>query len=291
MNRGGSEVIERNEDVDFLNREYDARSATKAFDREGIYRQRSKDAWARIERIGDVVYDAASGSKLDIYPAQRGAPLFVWFHGGYWRSSTKNDNAFVAPGLVETGIAVANVDYTLAPAVKIGEIVRQVRASVAWLSQNQKRYGFDARRIHVGGHSAGGHLVGMLLANDWQQRFGVRSDIIGAGLAVSGLFDLAPLRRTFVNEALGLDDAAIRDNSPINFVPHQAGSKLLATVGGLESSEFQKQTNDYLRAWQNAGNLGERVDMPGFHHFDIILELERRGNALFDSLHEAIRRG
>jgi arylformamidase len=282
-------MSDRTDEVAFLNREYDARAQTQSFDRERIYRERSQAARDGTERIADVVYDTTSGSKLDIYPSVRGAPLFVWFHGGYWRSSTKDANAFVAPGLVEAGVTVVSVDYSLAPAVRIGEIVRQVRTSVAWLVQNAHRYGYETGRIHLGGHSAGGHLVGMLLAERWQESFGLSPSVVRTGLAISGLSDLAPLQKTFVNEDLRLDESEIRDNSPINLIPKTSDASLLATVGGTESSEFQRQTDDYLRAWQRAGHRGTRIDMPGFHHFDIILELERPGNALFDKLLSSIR--
>lgn len=281
-------MSDRAEDVSFLNREYDARARTQSFERERIYKERSQATFDRTERIADIVYDTASGSKLDIFPSQPGAPLFVWFHGGYWRSSTKDANAFVAPGLVEAGVAVASVDYSLAPAVRIGEIVRQVRTSVAWLVQNARAYGYEAERIHVGGHSAGGHLVGMLLAGKWQASFGLPRDVVRTGLAISGLFDLAPLQKTFVNEALRLNETEIRDNSPINLLPETSTATLLATVGGAESSEFHRQTDDYLCAWQQCGHRGTRIDMPGFHHFDIILELEHPGNALFDTLLQSI---
>ncbi len=282
-------MSERAGDVSFLNSEYDARARTPSFDRERIYKERSQAAFDRTERIADIVYDTASGSKLDIYPAQPGAPLFVWIHGGYWRSSTKDANAFVAPGLVDAGVAVASVDYSLAPAVRIGEIVRQVRTSVAWLVENARTYKYDAGRIHVGGHSAGGHLVGMLLADKWPKSFGLARDPVRTGLAISGLFDLAPLQKTFVNEALRLNEAEIRDNSPINLLPETSNATLLATVGGTESSEFQRQTDEYLRAWQHRGHRGTRIDMPGFHHFNIILELEKPGNPLFDKLLDSIR--
>jgi arylformamidase len=271
-------------DATFLNREYDARATTRAFDKDAIYRHRSLEALKRAERIANITYDGASGSKLDIYPGGQSAPLFVWIHGGYWRSSTKDDNAFVAPGLVAKGIAVANVDYTLAPHATLQEIVRQIRSSIAWLAANGAQYGIDARRIHVGGHSAGGHLVGMLLADNWQSSFNVAPDAIGTALSVSGLFDLAPLRRTFVNDALALDEAAAFENSPINLVPRNADARLLATVGGDESSEFQRQTNEYWTLWSKTGNRGKLVEMPGFHHFNIILELESPGNPLFDTL-------
>jgi arylformamidase len=284
-------MTDDNEEIARLNKDYDVRAATRHFDIDAIYRHRSDAAFEKLERVADIVYDPASGSRLDIYPAKlHDAPLFVWFHGGYWRASTKNNNAFVAPGLIAQGIGVANVDYTLAPAANLGEIVRQVRASIAWLSANGARYGMDTRNIHIGGHSAGGHLVGMLLADSWQQSFGLPRDVIASALAVSGLFDLAPLRKTFVNDALNLDEATSIANSPIHCIPRGSEVDLLLAVGGSETGEFQRQTGDYGKAWMAAGNRCETIAMPGFHHFDILLELESAGNPLFDALVKSIGR-
>lgn len=276
-------------DVEFLNREYNARAATTHFDKDGIYRERSRRALEALERVPDLVYDAQSGSKLDIFPAGKGSPVFAWIHGGYWRSSSKDENAFVAPGLVQQGITVVNIDYSLAPAVSLDEIVRQIRSSAAWIYQNLAQYGGDPRRIHVGGHSAGGHLTGMLACGGWQKSYDLPDDVVATALCVSGLFELEPLRHTFVNDNLKLDRAAAARNSPIQHIPERSATRLLATCGGDESSEFRRQTENYLAEWRNAGHAGDRISMPGFHHFDIILELERRGNPLLDTLTDAIR--
>ena len=273
-----------------LDREYNARARNPSYDVESIYAARSGAAQARLERIPDLVYDAGSGSKLDLYPAGRGSPLFVWIHGGYWRALSKDANAFVAPGLVEAGISVACIGYTLAPAAGLDEIVRQVRTAVAWLARHAPGYGIEAGRLHVGGHSAGGQLVGMLLADGWHSAFDVRPDLIGAALPVSGLFDLAPLRATFVDAYLPLDAAAASRNSPLEQLPAASAARLVAAVGGDESDAFRRQTADYVRAWTGRGFAGHEVAMPGLHHFDVILELERPGTPLFDALLAAIRR-
>jgi arylformamidase len=275
-------------DVELLNREYNARAATTHFDKDAIYRERSRKALDVLERVPDRVYDERSGSKLDVFPAGQGAPVFAWIHGGYWRSSSKEENAFVAPGLVQQGITVVNIDYSLAPAVSLDEIVRQIRSSVAWIYRNLARYGADPRRIHIGGHSAGGHLTGMVACSGWHSSYDLPEDVVGAALCVSGLFELEPLRHTFVNDNLLLDPAVAARNSPLLHIPERSTTRLLATCGGDESSEFRRQTDSYLSKWKKVWNAGEGVAMPGFHHFDIILELERSGNPLFDTLVRAI---
>lgn len=274
--------------IEALNREYNAFVQAPGFDKDAIYRSRSARALARVERVADIVFDERSNSKLDIYPAGRNAPLFVWFHGGYWRSSSKDENAFVAPALVERGIAVASVDYTLAPRADIGEIVRQVYASVGWLHANGAGYGLDVRRIHVGGHSAGGHLTGMLCADGWQSSHGLPDDIIGTAMPISGIFDLEPMQYIFVNAELRLTPAQAEDYSPVRHVPQNSDVDLLISYGGNESSEFARQTKDYAAAWSAAGNAVESIDMPGFHHFDVILELENPESPLVQRLAERI---
>jgi acetyl esterase/lipase len=74
----------------------------------------------------------------------------VWFRGGYWRDLAKEDNFFVALGLVSTGISVAVVDCPLGPVVSLDEIVRQTRSAVAWLHRHGREHGLDTSRIHIG---------------------------------------------------------------------------------------------------------------------------------------------
>jgi arylformamidase len=260
---------------EWYNQEYNAYVQAPGYAKDAIYRSRSDDAAARLERISNVVFDEKSGQTLDIYPAGKGAPLFVWIHGGYWRSSSKDENIFVVPALVNAGVAVASIDYTLAPRADIAEITRQVYSSLSWLHGNAPNYDINAKALHVGGHSAGGHLTAMACSNNWQETYGVPSEIIHTATPISGIFDLLPMQRTFVNEALKLSSAQIEGYSPIHQIPPNSHISMLMAYGGNESSEFARQTNDYAAAWRGAGNAVEIVGMPGFHHFDVILELER----------------
>ena len=115
----------------------------------------------------DVAYGPQPGERLDIFPAlgtDGAAPVVTFIHGGYWRNKDKSDYRYLAPAFIEAGVTVAMINYTLAPHASMDEIVRQNRAAVAWLVDNIADHGGDPARIHVTGHSAGGHLVAMLLA-------------------------------------------------------------------------------------------------------------------------------
>lgn len=272
-----------------LDRQYDARASVPSFDAEyAAYVAASAPLLSDPRRRPDHVYDARSGETLDLYFAGAGTPLFLWIHGGYWRASSKQDNAFAAAGLLDHGLSVAVLDYTLAPNATLDEIVRQVRAAVAWLYRNGEALGLDTRRIHVGGSSAGGHLTGMLLAGGWHAPLGVPDDVIGVALALSGLFDLEPLLATQVNGWMSLDLEAARRNSPQRLIPPASPVHLLASVGGLETDEFRRQTADYVTAFQRAGNV-QTISMPDHNHFNIALSLCERDAALCRAVVSAIR--
>lgn len=264
-----------------LDRQYDARASVASFEAEyAQYVALSTIALADPRRLPDLTYDPATGMGLDLYLAGPGTPLFLWIHGGYWRALSKADNGFSALGLLENGVSVAVMDYSLCPAVTLDEIVRQVRQAVIWLHLNAHRHGCDGRRIHIGGSSAGGHLAGMALSTNWYQLFDIKEDIIGSALALSGLFDIAPLRFTKVNSWLNIDAEGARRNSPIRHIPARSTTRLLASVGGLETSEFQRQTFDFAEAWRAAGHSCQIIPMPDYNHFNIALSLSDPEGAL-----------
>lgn len=216
---------------------------------------------------------------LDIFPAGDGAPVHVFIHGGYWRRFTAREHSFVAPALVEAGIAVLVVNYALCPAVTVDEIVRQVRAALAWAHGNAQSFGGDPERLSVSGHSAGGHLVGMALATDWAGAYDLPADMLKGGAAISGLFDLAPFPYSFLQPALQLDWAQIRRNSPIGLVP-ATGPAMTAAVGGAESAEFRRQSRAFADAWPG----GRYLEMPERNHFTVLEELERPESPLFGAV-------
>src|SRR5262249_6662504 len=127
-------------------------------------------------------------------------------------------------------------------------------------------------RLTVSGHSAGGHLVAMLMSTDWGRFAGLPADVVKAGCGISGLYDLEPIRLCYLNETLGLTPESARRNSPVHQVPTAAG-RLLLSLGAKEGDEYHRQTDSLAAAWRRRGLDVEVMDMAGHDHFSILTEL------------------
>jgi len=217
----------------------------------------------------DVPFGPTLAEHVDLYPAGEGAPVLVYVHGGFWALRTAREFGFVARGPASRGVATVVTNYALCPAVTIDEIVRQTRAAVAWAYRNARSFGGDPERLHVAGHSAGGHLVAMLLATDWPGDYGLPADVIKGATAISGLFDLAPFPYTFLQPKVQLTWDQVRRNSPILHVPDES-PPLLVAYGEDETDEFKRQSEDFLAAWKEKGLSGGRLVLPGKNHYDVI---------------------
>jgi arylformamidase len=252
------------------------------------YVRESALARARLDCRLDVSYGATPAETLDLCPSSApGSPVVMFIHGGYWRALGSKEFSFVAGGLVPHGITVAVMNYALCPAVTISDITRQSHAAVAWLAENAWQFSGDPTNLVAAGHSAGGQQVGMLLSGARQTARAAGA--IKGGIAISGLFDLRPLQRSWLQPTLQLTDESAAAESPLLRIPKRA-SPLLLSVGGDESNAFLSQSRDYLAAWQAAGLVGEYVPQPGRNHYDAIYGLADPQSPLTRIIVEFIRR-
>ena len=222
----------------------------------------------------DVRYGDGAGETLDIFPAANpGAPILVFIHGGYWRALDKADHSFVAPAFNAQGATVVVPNYALCPAVSIEHIALQMARAVAWVWRHADSFGGDAARIAVAGHSAGGHLAAMLLSCRWRE---LADDLptqpLTGALAISGLYDLEPLRHTpLLQGDLKLTPQSVARLSPA-FFPRPKAAKLHAIVGLEESDEFLRQNHLIRDVWgPTAVPVCETV--PGANHFTVLNRL------------------
>lgn len=277
--------------TEFCEREYNARAAIP--DHAQIFARWAETAAATRRQhacILDLPYGESPAERLDVFPTRRsGAPLVVFFHGGYWRALDKSDFSWFAPPFVEQGIAVALPNYGLAPATPIEDIVRQALAALAWLYRSGGEMGIDRDRIVVAGHSAGAHLAAMTTAALWPQYAAdLPADLVKGALLVSGLFDLEPLvHAPFVNVDLKLDVERARRLSPVDLPPATAAPVTLA-VGAEESSEFKRQSALLAKRWQR--NVGRMLEVEGCHHLAVCDALADPESPLFAAALELVGR-
>ncbi|WP_431861926.1 alpha/beta hydrolase [Azospirillum sp.] len=230
--------------------------------------RRSEEARRKLGGRLGLPYGPTLAEYVDVFPTTRpNAPVHVFLHGGYWRSFSARDFSFIAEGPVARGVCTVVVNYALCPAVPIGEIVRQCRAALAWTWANIAEFGGDRDRIGVSGHSAGGHLTARMLSTAWQRDYGIPDTLIKAALPISGLFDLEPLRWSWLQPALQLSGDEILAQSPMRHL-HSVPVPLAVAVGGAESDEFRRQSAEYA-----AATGAKLMEIEGRHHFDVLDDL------------------
>lgn len=220
----------------------------------------------------DLAYGAGERERLDLFwpDASRTARIALFIHGGYWQALDRRACSHFAVGLNARGLGVAIPSYDLCPAVGIPDILAQLRAACRWL---WRRHG---RPFVVSGHSAGGQLAAMLLATDWPAE-GAPDGLVAAAVPISGVFDLEPLRRTTIGDALHLDAATARSLSPQALA--SPGRPVHAFVGAAESAAFRGQTSAFAAAWG-----GTATELAGHNHFTILAELTDKNGAVVHSI-------
>ena len=229
----------------------------------------------------DVAYGPRPRMKLDIFvPKGPGPhPVHVFLHGGCWQELSRRESAFAAGNFVERGHIFVAMDYTLAPEAGIPQIIVETSFGTIWLLHNIARYGGDPARLSMSGHSAGAHLLARILSMDWPAH-GFAACPLAHALLISGIYDLRPLVHTYINDALGLTEAQAAASSPLLHLP-QSACPLTFTVGEIETDAFKAQTADYRKALQAHGIPSAFVPMPGFNHFDVVMELGNPDGPLF----------
>lgn len=254
---------------DQIDADYTARNCTSPQDFTriiGDYEALSAPARALPGTRLNIAYDHASDAMLDLFNTGDNRPVFLFIHGGYWRALSKEHSAFMAPMLAKHGIATAVPDYTLAPAASLTEITRQMRAALAYLWRNAATLGIDPARIVVSGSSAGGHLAAALAMRGWPQELNLPQGVVHAALPISGLFELAPIAASHVQDWMGLTDLELEMLSPMRHVEGTARSHIV--VAARETPGFHRQSAAYAQAI-NAPLL----TVPDRNHFDVILDL------------------
>ncbi len=217
----------------------------------------------------DVPYGPTKSEVLDIFLSPHtGAPTIIYFHGGAWKGGNKDDVSFPAPVYHDAGANFVTVNFDAVPVVTLEELVRQCSAAIAWIHRSTDTFGGDNDRIFVSGHSSGSHVAGMMTTTDWEGAYGLPADVIKGAAPISGMFDLAPVVKSWRNSYLKLDEERAHALSPIHHVP-KAKLDMVVGFGALELLEFQRQSCDFAAAWRAAGQECRIVEVADKNHFEV----------------------
>ena len=223
---------------------------------------RSADLRKRYPEHLDLRYGPRERNRIDFLKAREKAPTLLFIHGGYWQARAKEVFTVVAEGPMAHGINVALIGYTLAPDATLDAIVAEIHAGIDFLADRLPALGADGGGMVVSGWSAGGHLTAMALSNP----------NVRAGMAISGIYDLEPIRHSYLNEKLRADETTSRRNSPM-MQEGGALKPLSLVVGSAELPLLRKQTADFAGHRARYGLPVSYEEIPDADHFTIMYEM------------------
>jgi arylformamidase len=236
-----------------------------------LYPQQSADARAQFVHATHA-YGTHADELLDFFPAEDpGRPTLIFLHGGAWQRYTKDDFSFIAPGFVQAGINCAILNFSKLPAMRLPEVIAQVRRAIVWLARNAAMLRIDAGKFYLCGHSSGAQMSAMLLVTDWSMQ-GVDAHPLRGATLISGSYDLKPVLLSARSAYVLLSAEEEHAFSPIRHVTAETPPTIVA-YAGHDSAEFQRHSEELAAALQRADALTGKVRFDGLNHFEIMATL------------------
>lgn len=190
-------------------------------------------------------------------PLGRPSSGLIFIHGGYWRRYKADHFAFVAETASAADATFYNVDYRLMPSTRMADVVADAVAGCAAAMEG-------CETTVIVGHSAGAHLaIEAALRLDRTPT---------AVVAISGLYDLDPLRYAFIQDELELTEDEARDFSPQSRIS-ALRCPVHVRVGANETVEFRRQSARLFESARASGADATIEFVPGQHHSSVVAEL------------------
>lgn len=230
---------------------------------------RSAATRGRLAMAADIAYGSGQNETVDLFfPSERrsGMPVHMFIHGGYWRMFSKRDYSCIADTITAAGAIAVIVDYALMPSVRMATVVGQVRRARDWVVANIADHGGDPRRLTVSGHSAGAHLASFLFTRD-QAPAHVR-----AALLLGGLYELEPLRSSFLQAEIGLTDHEVAAFTPMT-QDYDPTTEVTVLIGADETPPFHDLADRFAEHLRSQDLAVSRADLAGRNHMDSVRDL------------------
>jgi len=222
-----------------------------------------------LPMTADIPYGSESRETVDIFfPAVRNSamPVHMFIHGGYWRMFSKRDYSCIADTVTAAGAIAIIVDYSLMPSVRMATIVDQVRRARDWVVTHVSEYGGDPGKLTVSGHSAGAHLASHLFTLDHAP-----GRVRGA-LLLGGLYELDPLRHSFLQSEIGLTDEEVAEFTPMSH-QYETATRVNILVGADETPPFHTMADAFAALLHSQGLTVSRANLSARNHMDSVLDL------------------
>ena len=234
---------------------------------------KSDQAHQKFTDIEELRYGEGPLANFNLRRSSRAnQPLFVFIHGGFWRARDKNDFGYVFNALEPCDVNVVVLNYDLCPQVTVHEISSQIQQALLWLHSNAADLGFDDKRIDVAGHSAGAHLIAMVLAQA-PSVFSLPDGMIRRAYLMSGIYELSPVLNISVNQEIRLGPEDIHALSPIHFPPSK-NTPYEIIVGAAEPPGWVAQSVDFASNLSEQGAQSNLTILPGRNHYSILQDME-----------------
>ena len=267
---------------DQLDAQYNLRALTPEFQQflDG-WRKETEKIQSRIPSFRNIPYGDSPAETLDIYPVRSlvPAPVQIFFHGGGWRSMSKDDYGYLAATFHRHSAVTIVADHALCPAHTLDEFVQTSRNAVAWVWNNVAAYGGDRTRIFISGHSAGAHAAAMIALTDWSGFGGLPPDVVKGFTLISGSYDLEPIRLSGPYASNGWTAEQVSRNSPLKLNPPPRTPFIIA-LGAHETHEMHRQSRLYSEMLQSSGIEHEYYSVAGHNHYSVLDAFENESHPL-----------
>jgi len=237
------------------------------------WQQTSFEVKSKLAYQSEIPYGEDIFPAFDFYLANKAAPTVAFIHGGFWQMRSKDDFAFIVPAFLEKNINVAMLGYRLAPSVTMDQIVTDIQHGIDSTISFLEKEKFVQQKVWLVGWSAGAHLTTMMMNN---------KNILGM-TAISGIYDLEPMRFCYVNDQLRLNEEMSRRNSPI-LLPQHPEKVVDVFVGGDELTEMQAQSQSFFGYRKSVNSQGTFTNIPSKNHYTILDELTHPRGIILEQL-------